>query len=60
MFQATNTHDELGTRLNQFAEAYNTFIAAYKEDRFDLRAAKRLSSLWKAVEQSGMWPKLVK
>lgn len=49
--------DDLVDRMNRFARAYNAFGEVYRGGVFDLRGARRLSSLWREVEQSGQWPK---
>jgi hypothetical protein len=49
--------DEFTDRLNTFAVAYNAFVEQCHEGRFNIRDAKRLSKLWRRVEDSGVWPK---
>lgn len=46
----------LPDRLNEFALEYNRFAAVLTQGGFDVRSAKKLSRLWRDVEQSGEWP----
>jgi len=52
--------DRLVGPMNEFAAAYNDFAAGMRNGIFDLRQAKRLSKLWRQVEQSGAWPEVQK
>lgn len=55
--QATSVQDLLTDRLNRFAHVYNAFIIECHNGIFDTRAAKRLSKMWRQIEDSGSWPK---
>ena len=44
-------------RMNRFMETLRTWAEAYNTGLFDVRGAKRLSKLWKDIEDSGNWPK---
>jgi hypothetical protein len=50
-------HDELAVRLNEFAEAYNRYIAERKEGLLNIKQAKKLSALWHRVEACEGWPR---
>lgn len=44
-------------KMNAFAKTYNRFAMAHAKGLFDVKLARELSREWRAIENSGEWPK---
>lgn len=49
--------DPLHDRWNDFAKAANEFVISLHAGKFDYELARKLSKLWRAIEESGEWPR---
>ncbi len=49
--------DSLADCANRFARAYNEFFSDVGRGIFDNKRARRLSKLWRDLENCGEWPK---
>jgi hypothetical protein len=43
-------------RFNRFSAELRVWAQTYNAGKYDLRGARRLSRLWREIEQSGSWP----
>jgi len=48
--------DRLANAMNRFSEEYNAFAEKLSVGVFDAQQARRLSRLWREVENCGVWP----
>ena len=54
---AVDARNYLAEELNAFTRDYYDFLNKLRADTFDVRQARRLSRLWRRVENCGEWPK---